>query len=64
MYSVKFYDIMCMSLFSGKALHTTAGGSAPLPEGGETHADYFDVPCLWTYVHDSDQKVKPPPLPR
>ena len=46
LYFDNFCVIMNLSLSVGKALHTTAGGSAPLPEGGETHADYFDVPYL------------------
>ena len=54
---------MCTSLFSGKALHTTAGGSAPLPEGGETHADYFDVPYLRIGIYHQGKKREPPPWP-
>lgn len=34
----------CVKIKCEKVLHITAGGEPTLPEGGESNADYFDVP--------------------
>ena len=58
---------MNLSLSGGKALHTTAGGSAPLPKGGEAHANYFDIPYLRIGIYYQGKKQEnrenPPPWP-
>ena len=58
-----FCVIMNLSLSGGKALHTTAGGSAPLPKGGEAHANYFDIPYLRIGIYYQGKKREPPPWP-
>ena len=55
--------MLSLLLKGGGALQTTAGGSAPLPEGGETHADYFDVPYLRIGIYHQGKKREPPPWP-
>lgn len=44
-----------------KVLHITAGGMPTLPEGGESDANYFDVPYFWTGIYHQGEKRKPPP---
>ena len=45
------------------ALHKRTGGWPTLPEGGESNADYFDVPYFWTGIYHQGEKRKPPPWP-
>ena len=40
-----------------------AGGSAPLPKGGEAYANYFDVPYLRIGIYHQGKKREPPPWP-
>ena len=63
LYFDNFCVIMNLSLSGGKALHTTAGGSAPLPKGGEAHANYFDIPYLRIGIYYQGKKREPPPWP-
>ena len=53
-------DIAQVLLLEG---HTTAGGSAPLPKGGEAHANYFDIPYLRIGIYYQGKKREPPPWP-
>ena len=63
LYFDNFCVIMNLSLSGGKALHTTAGGSAPLPKRGEAHANYFDIPYLRIGIYYQGKKREPPPWP-
>ena len=40
-----------------------SGGSAPLPKGGEAHANYFDIPYLRIGIYYQGKKREPPPWP-
>ena len=60
LHSVGNYDMIAYE----KALHIMAGGWPALPEqGGESYADYFDIPCLRTCDSHQSEKRKPPPWP-
>ena len=61
---VRDYGILRMPVeITRRAEHciATAGGWLTLPKGGESYANYFDLPFVWIYIYDQSKTLKPPP---